>query len=201
MMSTLSRPMLFSFCASSLVFGRIQREGVDDREPLFARELREDRRQARAEHLAVQLVAEILVGPVGKNPAAAAPQRARGHARARAAGAFLVPRLLRRVLHFAAILLRARAAAPVGEIGRHDLVHQRFVVFPAERRIRSGHRGGRLALFVDELQFHVPAFFPAAYLPAALPAGFAPAFAARFAGETMRSPPREPGTAPRMRSS
>ena len=41
---------------------------------------------------------------------------------------------LRRVAHFAAVLLRARAEARVRLVGDHDLVHQRLVVVAPEQR-------------------------------------------------------------------
>ena len=42
----------------------------------------------------------------------------------------------------------------VRKVCRDHLVHERLVVGAAERGIRSGHRRGRLALIVDELEFH-----------------------------------------------
>ena len=93
-------------------------------------------------------------GRVREDPAAAAPQRRRGHAGARAAGALLAPRLLGRVLDLAAVLLRARALARVGLVGDDDLVHQRFVVVAAEHGVGRVDLRGRLALVVEELEFH-----------------------------------------------
>src|SRR5207247_290914 len=97
---------------------------------VLARQLRQDRAEPRAVHLAVHFVREVLVRRIWKNLAAAAPQRARGHAGAGAAGAFLPPRLLGGVVDRAAILLRARAKARVCLERDHDLV-------PAAR---AGHR-------------------------------------------------------------
>ena len=68
------------------------------------------------------------------------------------------------------VVLRARALPRIGEIGGDDLVHQRLVVVAAERGVGRGHRCGRLALLVDELEFHVAA---AASFPYRLGAGFA----------------------------
>ena len=75
-------------------------------------------------------------GRVREDLAAAAPQRAGGHAGARAAGALLAPRLLGRVAHFAAVLLLARAEARVRRVGDDELVDQRLVEVAAEQRIR-----------------------------------------------------------------
>ena len=86
--------------------------------------------------------------------AASAPQRRRRHAGARAAGALLAERLLRRVLDGAAVLLRARALAGIGLIGHHHLVHQRFVVVAGEHGVGRVHLRGGLTLFIQELELH-----------------------------------------------
>src|SRR5690606_37850492 len=103
--------------------GRIDADLVHDREPVFARQLRKDRAYARPVHLLVQLVAEVLVRRARERPAAAAPQRARGHAGARAPGALLAPRLLGRMPDLAAGLLLAVAAAGVRLVGDDHLVN------------------------------------------------------------------------------
>src|SRR2546430_15646147 len=82
-------------------------ELVDHPDAVLARQLRQDRAEPRAVHLAVHLVREVLVRRIRKNLAAAAPQRARGHAGAGPARAFLPPWLLGGVVDRAAILLRA----------------------------------------------------------------------------------------------
>src|SRR5689334_4939388 len=88
-------------------------ELVDHAQPVLARELREDRAKAGAIHATVHLLREVLVRRVGEDLASAAPQRARCHAGAGATGALLAPRLLCRMVHRAAIFLRACAAPGV----------------------------------------------------------------------------------------
>src|SRR5205814_1269640 len=137
-------------------------ERLDDGETVLAHELRQDRRHAGAIHLAVHFLREVLVGRIGEDLPAAAPQRARRHARARAPRALLAPGLARRVAHFAARLLLARAGAAVRVIRDHHLVHERFVVRAAEEGVGGSDRRLGLALVVDDLELHhLPPFFGA----------------------------------------
>ena len=136
MISTSSRPMPFSFAASSLVLGessvnfsttasRSSRASCDRIELTPARYI-----------LRLSFWLKFSSGRFGKNLAAAAPQRRGGAPGARAAGALLLPRLLVRLVDLAARLLLARALPRVGQVGGDDLVHQRLVVLAAERRRR-----------------------------------------------------------------
>src|SRR6185436_13199834 len=120
------------------------------REALLAHQLRQDRSHARAVHLAVELLGEVLVGLVREDAPAAAPQGARRHARTRAPGALLAPRLAGGVADFAAGLLLARALAAVGAVRHDDLVHEGLVVFTPEQGLRGVDRLLRLALLVDD---------------------------------------------------
>src|SRR5262249_29351822 len=149
-------------------------------------ELRQDRRHARAIHLAIDLLREVFVGRVGEDLAAAAPQRAVGLTGARPSGALLLPRLLVRLVHLAARLLRAIAAARVCLERDDDLMDQRLVVFAAEELVGGRERRRGLAGIVDELQVHA----------------HSPFFTGVFtAGLTTMWPPSAPGTAPFTRSS
>src|SRR4029077_3759770 len=123
---------------------RIDGKGVDHGQPAFAMQLRQDRRDARAIHLAVDLLREILVRQAREDLAAAAPQRVVGLARARAARALLRPRLLVRLVDVGTALLLARAAPGIRLVGRDELVDQRLVVVAAEQRVRARDRRGRL---------------------------------------------------------
>ena len=69
------------------------------------------------------------------------------------------------------VLLLARALAAVGLVGDHDLVHQRLVVVAPEERLGRGDRLRRLALLVDDLEFHHCAPFGAALAAGALTLG------------------------------
>src|SRR6185503_3084850 len=157
---------------------RVHLELVDHADAVFARELRQDRRHAGAVHLAVHLVGEVLVRRVREDLAAAALQRVRGHAGARAAGAFLPPRLLGRVVHSAAILLGARADARVRLERDYNLVYERFVVIAPEHGvIRVQRAAAAAAILAYEFEFHDQAL-GAGCLAAGLAAGFASAFGA-----------------------
>ena len=142
------------FLREKLGLRRLHVEALDHFQPLLAGELRQDRAHAGAIHLAIQLLREVLVGQIRENLAASAPQRARDVPGAGAARALLAPGLLVRVADIAAPLLRARAAAGVGLVGRDHLVHQRFVVLAPEQRVGGGHRRRALPLLVDELELH-----------------------------------------------
>src|SRR5258708_1966781 len=167
-----------------LGLGLADRERLDHGEPLLAHQLRQDGSHPRAVHLAIHLLVEVLVGLVGEGASAATPERRRRHAGARAAGALLAPRLLGRVAHLAARLLRARALAAVRLVGDDDLVHQRLVVRASEEGLGSVDRLLRLALLVDDLEFH--------YL-----APFAALVALAFTlGRTITAPFLAPGTEP-----
>src|SRR6185436_10042433 len=136
-----------------LSLGRVELELAHHPQPILARELRQDRGHAGAVHLAVHFLAEVLVGRVGEDLAAAAPQRARGHPGARASGALLPPRLLGGVVHRAAVLLRARADARVRLVRDHELVHQRLVEVAREDVVGRLHGAGG-AVAADHLEFH-----------------------------------------------
>src|SRR3954466_12251891 len=135
---------------------RVDYELVDHAQPVLARELRKNRAQAGAVPLAVHLLREVLVGRVREDLAATAPQRARGHAGARAAGALLPPGLLGRVIDRAAILLRAGRQARVRLVGDHQLVHQRLVEFATEDGVRPVDGAATVA---DHFELHVGALF------------------------------------------
>src|SRR6516165_3988548 len=104
-------------------------------------ELREDRRDARAVHLTVHLLREVLFRQAREDLAATAPERAVRLAGARAPGALLRPGLLVRLVDVAAGLLLARALASVRLESGHHLVNQRLVVVASEQRV--GARDGR----------------------------------------------------------
>src|SRR5204863_9296951 len=101
--------------------GRVDADRIDHRQAAFAGQLREDGGHAGAVHLLVDLLREVLVRAVRKDPTASAPQRRRGHAGARAAGALLPPRLLGRVLDLGAVELGTGALAGVRLEGDDDL--------------------------------------------------------------------------------
>ena len=85
-----------------------------------------------------------------------------------------------------AVELRACALTRISLECDNDLVHQRFVVVAAEKRVGRVHLGGRLTLFIEELELH----------------HWAPFFALTLtAGETTTWPFLAPGTAPRTSSS
>src|SRR5438445_5099220 len=128
-------------------------EVVDHPDAVLARQLRQDRAEPRAVHLAVHFVREVLVRRIRKNLAAAAPQRARGPAGAGAARAFLPPRLLGGVVDRAAILLRARAKTRVCLERDHDLMHQRLVEVAREQRVGRVEGAGS-AFVVHHFEFH-----------------------------------------------
>src|SRR5690606_11177478 len=134
--------------------GGLDADLVDDRDTVFAGQLREDRTDAGPIHLLVQLVAEVLFRRAREGPATATPQRAGGHARASATGALLAPRLLGRVPDFRPGLLLAVAAAGVRLEGDDHLVNQRFVVFAPENGIEGIDLRCRPTLGVEKLEFH-----------------------------------------------
>jgi hypothetical protein len=158
--------MALNLAASSLVFGASRLMRVDHRQAAVAGQLRQDGRHAGAVHLLVDLVREVLVGPVREDAATATPQRRGGHAGARAAGALLAERLLRGVLDLAAVELGTGALARVGLEGDDDLVHQRFVVVAREHGVGRVDLRGGLALFVQEFELHAQAPLAGASAPA-----------------------------------
>jgi hypothetical protein len=58
-------------------------------------------------------------------------------------------------MHLFAIFLLAVTGTGIGLIGDHNLMHQCFVEFATEQRIRCGHGGCGLALGVNQFKFHV----------------------------------------------
>src|SRR5690606_10150461 len=138
-----------------LGLGRVELEAVDDGDTIFASQLGENRANAGAVHLLVDLLAEVFVRRGGECATASTPDGRGRHAGTSTAGAFLAPRLLGAVLDFGAIFLRTVAAARVGLEGHHDLVYQRFVEVAAEHSVGSGDGGRGLTLVVQELEFHL----------------------------------------------
>src|SRR5207302_8847505 len=203
---------------------RLHAEALHQLEPLFPRELRQDRAHSGAIHLAIHFLREVLVRQIRENLAAPAPQRARNVAGTGTACALLPPGLLVRVADVAAPLLRAGAAAGVRLIGDDYLMHQRFVELASEQCVGGGHGRRTFALLVDELELHHAPLAAgagaalAAGAEAALAAGAGVALADRAAagagfegaafgegrltraalvvGRTPMSRPRPPGTHP-----
>src|SRR5207302_9801912 len=168
-------------------------ELVDHPDAVLARELRQNRAEPRAVHLAVHLVREVLVGRIRKNLAAAAPQRARGHAGAGTARAFLPPWFLGGVIDRAAILLRARAKTRVCLERHHDLVHQRLVEVAREQRVGRVEGAGS-AFVVHHFEFHGAAWLSFSSPQAAVPSWRAWQAAARLSGPQLSGPqPWGPG--------
>src|SRR5580765_7545946 len=99
-------------------------------------------------------MAEIFVRTVGEDLPAATPQRTGGLTGARPASAFLLPGLLLRFVDIAAPLLRASTQARVGQIRCDQFMHQRLVVCASEICVGRGQLRFRLALIVDDRQFH-----------------------------------------------
>src|SRR5688500_12532214 len=113
--------------------GLVHIERVDHLQATLAVELRQDRRDRRAVHLAVDLLREAArLGREGH--AAADEDRSRQCAMTRAA-ALLLLRLLGGAVHFGTGLLRLGPGATGIAIGDNDLVNQIFAEFAAENSV------------------------------------------------------------------
>src|SRR6185436_7468008 len=132
---------------------------------LLTQQLRQHRAHRAAVHLAVDLLLEIA-RTRRERPAAADPQRAADRADAGAARALLLPRLLAAAAHVGAVLLSLRSGASAGEIGRHDLMHERLVERSAERRIRELERATTAFDFYFHRSISLESYLPAGILTA-----------------------------------
>ena len=130
------------------------RQGIHHHQTAVGSELGEDRLHGSTIGLLVDLLGEVFVGRIGEGTTAAAPQRRRAHTGAGTTRSLLTPRLFRRVVHVAAIELRAGAHTSVRLVGHHELVHQGFVVFTTEHGIGSSDFRRFLALFIEYIEFH-----------------------------------------------
>src|SRR5690606_13003068 len=118
---------------------RADGEGLGQHEPILAHELRKDRAERAAIHLAVDLLVEIT-RTRRKRPAAANPDRAARRAVTGTARALLAPRLRTAAPHLGTGLLRLRARARSGHIGDDDLMNERLVERRRERSVGELHR-------------------------------------------------------------
>jgi hypothetical protein len=81
----------------------------------------------------------VILWLSGKGYATGPPDWRTGRTSTSAARTFLTPRLLTAAANRRSVLLSARALSSTGHVGDDDLVNQRFVVFPAKRRVGYFH--------------------------------------------------------------
>ncbi len=186
-MRPVAKPSLSSFSSKLLRF-RLRRHDLRGHEqPVLAQQLRQHRAHRAAVHLAVDLLREVA-RPRGEGSAAADPDRAANRAHAGTTRALLLPRLLAAAAHVGAILLGLRAGTRAGQMGRHDLMHERLVERGTERRIRELER----AFTTLDFDFH-RSISCRSYLATALMAG-------RTTSWPFSLPATAPFTSSRLRS-
>ena len=132
-----------------MVFGASTAKVLDHDQTIFARQLRQNRRDTGAVHLAVDLLGEVLVRRVREDPTTATPQRRGSHTGTSTARTLLAERLLGAVMDFGTGQLGAVTGAAVGLIGNDDLMHQRFVEVATEQGIGCSNGRCLLALIID----------------------------------------------------